>query len=269
MIRLEQELGHSLPMAELFRGPTIEQVAAQIGRSPCEAPVRFHARRHLSRAGRIRRSSSASRGEHRRPAHALLQLPSVFPLANLSEPSGPTISRLLQLPAVFEPFGPGTRMRSPSRSNGSRETLLRDLRAAFAADGPYIPRRAGRPADTSPTRWACSNSSPRAKRSACFPPCSDTTGPAAFRQLSLASSSCGRSGRSTRRFGFGRRLILVLSAPFARRCNRPGRSAQSWEAVAAAMACRARTPGARSHAVTSSVESDIRATSRSSPPKGP
>jgi amino acid adenylation domain-containing protein len=38
MIRLEKELGHSLPMADLFRGPTIEQIAAQIRRSPCAPP---------------------------------------------------------------------------------------------------------------------------------------------------------------------------------------------------------------------------------------
>jgi amino acid adenylation domain-containing protein len=37
MIRLEQELGHRLAMADLFRGPTIEQVAAQLRKAPCVA----------------------------------------------------------------------------------------------------------------------------------------------------------------------------------------------------------------------------------------
>jgi amino acid adenylation domain-containing protein len=42
MVRVEKELGHVLPMADFYRGPTIEQVAAQIRKLPCDtcdAPV--------------------------------------------------------------------------------------------------------------------------------------------------------------------------------------------------------------------------------------
>ena len=209
MIRLEQELGHSLPMAELFRGPTIEQVAAQIGRSPCEAPA--------STVVSIQPGGSnppffCVPGGNDDP-RMLFSAPSVF--GQLSEHLGDD-----------QPFFSFALNRStePMTIERIAETLLRDLRA-LQPTGPYFLggwSSGGHVAYEMAQRLLAHGEA--VGLLALF----DTTGPGYLRQRPWREQLRSQ-WQSTRGLGFGRRVLGICRA--FREWTRPIR--QCWEAVAA------------------------------------